>query len=996
MPKAKQADYASINAAAQTNYTQIKGLGLGINTGTELSRKVEWSYTERYETGGRAAEYLREKIENMTTLVEEVEKIDPKKRTPDQNTQLALAKSELSTIATKLENLQKAKDLSPKMAHEALQARRAVNSTGNFRRREETAEELTQEGDDPGENARIIRGAYQCFLLYNLNIFADQHKDMLAAPTGIPFTSLKYGYNGVSSGPGLGDIQTPGYWSKHSYPRILLVDENTDGSEVISRLNIRKGDTAFSRIKTHEYAQLMPLLRLYKVYRPHEGNDRLVEFEFGNKKELDGISKKLTITDPGDREREIFSRGVSAGVKSFDWTYLGTDPYTATKDIKATLTLVFQDFSALLKERSGLDLFNSPKMASYKYVDLIVNPDCRNPGNNIHGQVYSPECYEIRADVGYHNPGTNLSDEIRDSIACQKRTLYLVPTKHTFNIRDDGSYELVVELRGRLEMMMRDKIFNVLLPGGGFDSSMEPQAGLDRLDMRIQKIRSRSKLTPKDKKDIKTLEVLRSDGMAQYKQYAFAGMMDRLETAGMIHRHTMTDTEWTTFTQWTTSGDPNLPPQISTAPFLNQGAGVDIVDDDATVSADRMDQLLEAQAVRSRDQVINNSKYVDYIYLGDLLAVVTDSVLGEHAYEGSMTEMLGWKSKINNIIASLGLDPLFEDDHVAGGSIQSVELGGSPSTVIGLTGWPVRRSQSAMLAIQDKFRIILGNITVSLPGAHGTTHTVNLAHVPISIEAFYGFLADNVLAKDRLYYSYFRFIDDLLADLVTGMLSSDCFNGLIKFGVKAQTQNINSLKEISPNIYTNTGKYKTLKVGNITEQDPAFTGCLEDSFIGKDPYEYLVISAQNVGSSNYNGQVAADRARGVLHFNFGEDRGLLKTAKLQKTDAEFLPEARYAAEGDFVFNQLSSVYNADFNMVGNTLFIPGQYLYFDTVPLGAGEPFHYKELSSGKIERSWANLMGLGGYHIITEIASSISPGKYTTTVKARYESGGSLPEDGT
>ena len=66
------------------------------------------------------------------------------------------------------------------------------------------------------------------------------------------------------------------------------------------------------------------------------------------------------------------------------------------------------------------------------------------------------------------------------------------------------------------------------------------------------------------------------------------------------------------------------------------------------------------------------------------------------------------------------------------------------------------------------------------------------------------------------------------------------------------------------------------------------------------------------------------------------------------------------------------------------------------MPLGAGEPFHYKKLSSGKIERSWANLMGLGGYHIITEIASSISPGKYTTTVKARYESGGSLPEDGT
>ena len=974
MPQATKADYDNIAKAAQANYDKIKNLGLGSGKRTTLPP----NHTVPQGANVSQAWMLENQIINMTDLVEEIEKIKPAKRTIDQNRQLALAKKELGIIATELEKLKKVagKDLSPKMAHEALEAERAATSKDNFKRRKETAEELTQEGEDPGENARIIRGAYQCFLLYNLNIFADQHKNMLTAPPATP--SKKYGYNGTT----LGDIQTSGYWSKHSYPRILLVDENTDGSEVISRLNIRKGATAFSRIKVHEYAQLVPLLRLYKVYRSHEGNDRLVEFEFGNTKELDGISKKLTITDPGDRKREIFSRGVSAGVKSFDWTYLGTDPYTATKDIKATLTLIFQDFSALLKERSGPDLFNSSKKAFYKYVDLIINPDCRNPGNNIHGQVYSPECYEVRADVGYHNPGTNLPQDIRDSIACQKRTLYLIPTKHTFNIRDDGSYELVVELRGRLEMMMRDKIFNVLLPGGGFDPNIEPQKGLNAVDMKIQTIRSNSKLSEKDKKDIKTLEAERSDIMVAYKQYAFAGMMDRLETAGMIHRCEMEDKEWRTFTQWISSGAKGLPPQITPSALgkANPGGGVDIVDDDATVSADRTDGLRKVAEKELKQRVVNNDRHIDYIYLGDLLAVVTDSVLGEHAYEGSLLEKVTIPSGWMNLAGTPAPSPT----HIAGGSITSTEAG---------PGW---YASVAMKAIQDKFRIILGNITVSLSGAPKTTHTINLAHIPISIEAFRGFLIDNVLARDRLYYSYFRFIDNLLSDLVTGMLSSDCLGGLVNFGVKAQTQNINSLKEIDPSIYTHTGNYKTLKVGNITEQDPAFAGCLDDSFIGKDPYEYLVISAQSAGSSNYNGQVSADRARGVLHFNFGEDQGLLKTAKLQKTDAESLPEARYAAEGDFVFNQLSSVYDANFNMIGNTLFIPGQYLYFDTVPLGAGEPFHYKKLSSGKIERSWANLMGLGGYHIITEIASSISPGKYTTTVKARYESGGSLPEDGT
>jgi len=34
-------------------------------------------------------------------------------------------------------------------------------------------------------------------------------------------------------------------------------------------------------------------------------------------------------------------------------------------------------------------------------------------------------------------------------------------------------------------------------------------------------------------------------------------------------------------------------------------------------------------------------------------------------------------------------------------------------------------------------------------------------------------------------------------------------------------------------------------------------------------------------------------------------------------------------------------------------------------------------------------LMGIGGYHIVTEVAHSIKPGKYDTSVRARYETSG-------
>ena len=121
------------------------------------------------------------------------------------------------------------------------------------------------------------------------------------------------------------------------------------------------------------------------------------------------------------------------------------------------------------------------------------------------------------------------------------------------------------------------------------------------------------------------------------------------------------------------------------------------------------------------------------------------------------------------------------------------------------------------------------------------------------------------------------------------------------------------------------------------------------------------------------------------------DRGLLKDASFSKADQEYLPEARFASEGNLIFNQLSNIYDASFNMLGNNLFAPGQYLYFDPIAMGVGEPWQYSDDGTGT--RSWANIMGLGGYHLVTEVACSIKPGKFDTSVKARWVTGG---EDGT
>ena len=57
--------------------------------------------------------------------------------------------------------------------------------------------------------------------------------------------------------------------------------------------------------------------------------------------------------------------------------------------------------------------------------------------------------------------------------------------------------------------------------------------------------------------------------------------------------------------------------------------------------------------------------------------------------------------------------------------------------------------------------------------------------------------------------------------------------------------------------------------------------------------------------------------------------------------------------------------------------------------MGAGHPSDFK----GGDNRSIANRMGLGGYHIIIEVGNSISPGKFETTIKSLWDNSGTSIE---
>ena len=118
---------------------------------------------------------------------------------------------------------------------------------------------------------------------------------------------------------------------------------------------------------------------------------------------------------------------------------------------------------------------------------------------------------------------------------------------------------------------------------------------------------------------------------------------------------------------------------------------------------------------------------VNFFFLGDLLGVVLDNITGENTITGGI-EGLGWfRTAVANVASAFGGDrpTLFQD----------IEISTDP--------------EKEVIAEFDKFRIILGNLDLD--------EKVNLAHVPISVDAYSAFFANTVLASEKTDYSFYSF-----------------------------------------------------------------------------------------------------------------------------------------------------------------------------------------------------------------------------------------------
>jgi hypothetical protein len=880
---------------------------------------------------------------------------------------------------------------------------------------EGTSEEISS------ESSTIAHTAGQCFLLYNMDAFSQYHRELLGSGRGAhEFYETEYSTNSKNKSYGYYSTQT-------DKTRVFLIDEDTPGTQVVNKLTMKKGADAFVDIKTHEYAQLTPLLRIYKVYRDNSTNsEEVVEIEFTSNTSLEGIETPASIGYINTTEENRYTRGPEAGVLSFDWRYIGTDPYTATREVEATLKLTAQHFSSLVKERIGPLLGTAPQVGfsgvtrPYRYLDLIVQADCRDDATTPAQGGYSPECYEIRVVVGYQDPGTNadMAPGIKDNIPCQKDILALIPSDHSFDYKDDGSIELTISLKGRTEQLMNNRAMNILFPSGGSDLSkiavVDPKiAGffegmlpehvgpgygkgvitLEDARKTLKGLKNKKAPTADEKKLIEAYEREISRTYVREKQFFLSQIFDTLESKKAVHYYKMTEAEFDTFVRWQTDlAVTNYPSKVSLLAVKNGGqkseAGDKIevqgLQKSAVSDQEELNKLLTKWKENEAALELDVKRGISYFFLGDLLATVLARVLGEADYSTSANRRLqvAFNKVRNSATIFMPTGDRLSDFQAENEAEQNA----------------LATSETINKTLKN-FKMLLGNITVEIKNSATTgPTTVNLAHIPISVDAFTQFMIDNVLSKDIDQYPYFKFVDNVLSSLVTDLLGSNCLGGLVSSKPRPQTNLVESQTDLEThaiflkNTASESIKWKTLHTHAVNFNNPVFDTCMTPDAAATNLSQYFIITSSDTDMSHLGGDRGADASSGLLHLHFGADRGVVKNMKFNKTDQEFLPESRFVSEGSSVIlNQLANVYDVSVEMVGNNLFKIGQYVYIEARTLGAGPSWGWSETADGETTaRSWSNIMGLGGYHLITEVGASIdATGGYNTTIKARWVSGG-------
>ena len=734
-----------------------------------------------------------------------------------------------------------------------------------------------------------------------------------------------------------------GYLKKQAeegyYPfdgRFWMAQCDNNQERLINNLIASEDGAAFFDIPPYVLSYLLPKIRLFRV---ESGSGELQETEFIFDQSTD-INRSRNYTRgegtpsvPDSFLTATFDKGDGCGLKEFSFEYKGTNPAEARNDLVATLSLHFQSFADFVRERIG----TNGKV--YRYVDLVLQPtdnQAKQLGIEIvHPHQYDPAFFRIRAEVGYNIPD-NLetafksydTERLRKAISRTNRSMYLVMVDHEITVNKDATVNVSISYRAYVETALKSLRFDALATPALLKERKERQADLYKL------------LTSGNctKEQIQEYKVASAGKEEEHRQKSLQSIVRRLVERGKVY---VTKINRSDAAEFRKNG------------FFNKCRLQDIHTDSIIT------EITPANALESEDDAVGALAFALRNNLpreGDFNYTDTTDTTIQYFFFGDLLHTI--------------LDTMFDPE-----------------------------TPAELIQGMENTRIILGSFDFDpyVETSSGDV-TMNIAQMPISVDFFMKWFTENVLVKGetRKTFPILSFIRNLSSTLVQNSLLEACVNKKLKKTTKFHTGQISAFADeidvdpfgrfVAPNgseIIVNTDLYLGAGLplkGDAENEMRNTTPAKANHF-----YNYLILNV--IGSSltfTGTGDYADDIKKGRYHIDIGSNRGIVKTVSFAKTDMQYVREARFMQQGIDGLLQLSAVYKATVEMFGNTLFYPGMEVFINPYGIGGttlGSPTQ-GVLSRGG--RSLANKLGLGGYHTILSVKSSITPGDYKTTIQAQ------------
>jgi hypothetical protein len=788
------------------------------------------------------------------------------------------------------------------------------------------AEELTE---DEIEERQVFYK--QCWLLSNMDTLSLDYRNDMAARI-----------NSVTPA-GVANIHT----SKNEFGgRIRLIDcaFNEDKKDIINKLTSPRGEDieAFFNIRPELVSSLVPMVRLFKVFN-QEGILREIEFDFP--KSMSSDNSQYRAGHEGLRNTHEF------GIKDFSFSFDGQSPATARNDIVADMTLFFRDFNDLIKKRElneftktrnqtidgNVQALLSQDSNKFSYLDLILFPgSVQGIGKYDNKNIQNPENYRIRADVGwsirddkmFHKLATQsgtTAEKIKSSLQKINKSFYLNMIDHDLDFKSDGSVTIKIKYRAYIESMAKTPSMDVL-------STPELVRTKDSLQEELNIMWNKGCTAEQMNELINTYQAIEEEILKK----SYQSIISRLALRQRIfytYSQLKDKRAFASDGYFREQPSPYKPttPTDNVAELQSLAGDDDIVTESFTYLDGELKSFNPADATTLSDKEF---EIINYFYVGDLFHTVMDCMY-QPPQVGSTDIVGALKDDVKNTMTLLSTFEYYN-------------------------------------SFKDSFE------------------TLNIAEIPVSLDFFTEFMAKNVLEGERKSYPLMDFMRDICNKLIVELMNELCIKSpKAQNKFRFQTANILAAPAGGGNPMSQVPYLGSLPFRDVSTAYNngilPFNTSLENYSIDQ-AWNMLVVYpvANNMSSDQKAGIRSEDEKNGIRHLYVGRPRGLVKTIKFSKVDMQYIREARYFNHGFNGLMQLGAVYTATIEMIGNTMFYPGMTIFINPISLGSEDMDPTVGGGNGQLP-SLANALGIGGYHLINKVKSSISAGTFKTTVEAQF-----------